>query len=85
MFSVADTTLVPVLITLCFAARAVVVCGVAARALRAFCVVDTGAVGALVALRAVTARVPVFTFCPVFIAVGCVRATLALDARAVGC
>jgi len=51
VFSVAAATLVPVLITLCFAARAFVVCTVAARP-RA-----TDGVDCVVALRDVTVRV----------------------------
>ena len=51
MFSVAAATLVPVLITLCFAARAFVVCTVAAR----LCATDV--VDCVVALRDVTVRV----------------------------
>ena len=51
VFSAAVTTLVPVLITLCFAARALVVVGVVAARPRATCVV-----GAVVALRDVTVR-----------------------------
>ena len=53
VFSVAAATLVPVLITLCFAARAFVVCTVAARPR---CI---GCAGCVVALRDVTARVAV--------------------------
>lgn len=53
VFSVAAATLVPVLITLCFAARPTVVgCDTAARALR-----DTCGVVCVVALRDVTVRV----------------------------
>lgn len=57
VFSVAVATLVPVLITLCFAARAfVVVCTVAARPR---CIDCTVCAGCGVALRDVTARVAV--------------------------
>jgi len=54
VFSVAAATLVPVLITLCFAARAFVVCTVAARPR---CIDCTVCAGCVVALRDVTVRV----------------------------